>query len=242
MLSFKTKSQMAEKGAIIELRDVDVYQKDFLVLNNVDFRLERGEFAYLIGKTGSGKSSLLKVLYSDLPLQRGEGTVAGFDLAKLSTRKIPFLRRKLGIVFQDFQLLTDRNIEKNLIFVLKATGWSDRTDIDNRINEVLELVGMATKKHKMPHEISGGEQQRIAIARALLNHPELILADEPTGNLDPATSVEIMNLIKKISAENDMAVLMATHDYSLIKKFPAKTFRCENGKVIVAESETLFLD
>lgn len=231
---------MSGKEPIISLKNADVYQRDFLVLNNIDFELAKGEFAYLIGKTGSGKSSLLKVLYSDLPLQNGEGTVAGFDLAKLSTSKIPFLRRKLGIVFQDFQLLTDRDIEKNLIFVLKATGWKGRAAINNRIDEVLNMVGMATKKHKKPHEISGGEQQRIAIARALLNYPELILADEPTGNLDPATSVEIMNLIKNISVEKNMAVLMATHDYSLIKKFPAKTFRCENGKVIVTESQLLF--
>lgn len=227
---------------IIYLRNADIYQRDFLVLNEVDFQLNKGEFAYLIGKTGSGKSSLLKVLYSDLPLETGEGEVAGFNLSGLSIGKIPHLRRKLGIVFQDFQLLTDRNIEKNLSFVLKATGWSHKSEINNRIDEVLDLVNMTTKKHKMPHQLSGGEQQRIAIARALLNHPELILADEPTGNLDPATSVEIMTLIQRISKERNMAVLMATHDYSLIRKFPAKTFRCENGKVIEAESHTLFTD
>lgn len=227
---------------IILLRDVDIHQRNFLVLNNVDFDIKAGQFAYLIGKTGSGKSSLLKVLYGDLPLQKGIGEVAGFDLHNMKTSMIPHLRRKLGIVFQDFQLLTDRTIEKNLSFVLKATGWKSRSEISDRIDEVLESVNMITKKHKMPHQLSGGEQQRIAIARALLNHPELILADEPTGNLDPETSIEIMNLIKKISTERNMAVLMATHDYSIIRKFPAKTFRCENGKVIIAESQNLFID
>jgi len=227
---------------IISLRDADVYQRNFLVLNNVDFEMHRGEFAYLIGKTGSGKSSLLKILYGDLPLQAGTGEVAGIDLVNLKMSKIPHLRRKLGIVFQDFQLLTDRSIEKNLEFVLRATGWKTKSEISRRIDEVLDDVNMSTKKHKMPHQLSGGEQQRIAIARALLNHPELILADEPTGNLDPETSVEIMNLIKRLSTENNMAVLMATHDYSMIRRFPAKTFRCENGKVLVAESQSLFLN
>lgn len=227
---------------IISLRDADVYQRNFLVLNNVDFEMQAGEFAYLIGKTGSGKSSLLKILYGDLPLQNGSGQVAGIDLENLSTSKIPHLRRKLGIVFQDFQLLTDRTIEKNLEFVLRATGWKTKSEITHRIDQVLDDVNMATKKHKMPHQLSGGEQQRIAVARALLNHPQLILADEPTGNLDPETSIEIMNLIKRLSEENNMAVLMATHDYSMIRRFPAKTFRCENGKVLVAESQSLFLN
>lgn len=225
---------------IITLRDADIHQRNFLVLNGIDFHLKKGEFAYLIGKTGSGKSSLLKVLYGDLPLQKGEGVVAGYDLNHMKTSKIPGLRRKLGIVFQDFQLLTDRTIEKNLRFVLKATGWSDKKEIDARIDEVLESVNMATKKHKMPHQLSGGEQQRVAIARALLNHPELILADEPTGNLDPETSFEIMNLILQIAREREMAVLMATHDYSLIRRFPAKTFRCEGGKITSSESQMLF--
>lgn len=226
---------------IISLRNADIYQRNFLVLNDVDFEMYPGEFAYLIGKTGSGKSSLLKILYGDLPLQAGTGEVADIDLVNLNTSRIPALRRKLGIVFQDFQLLTDRTIEKNLDFVLRATGWKSKVEINDRIDEVLESVNMATKKHKMPHQLSGGEQQRIAIARALLNHPELILADEPTGNLDPETSIEIMMLIKRLSAEKNMAVLMATHDYSLIRRFPAKTFRCENGKVIVAESPNLIL-
>ena len=228
--------------SIISLQNADVYQRNFLVLNDVDFEMNAGEFAYLIGKTGSGKSSLLKILYGDLPLQNGMGNVAGMDLVNLKTSKIPHLRRKLGIVFQDFQLLTDRTIEKNLEFVLRATGWKGKTEINHRIEEVLDSVNMATKKHKMPHQLSGGEQQRIAIARALLNHPELILADEPTGNLDPETSIEIMTLIRRLSSENNMAVLMATHDYSIIRRFPAKTFRCENGKVIVAESQNLFLN
>lgn len=225
---------------IISLRDADVYQRNFLVLNNVDFEMFPGEFAYLIGKTGSGKSSLLKILYGDLPLQNGSGEVAGIDLVNLKTSKIPHLRRKLGIVFQDFQLLTDRSIEKNLEFVLRATGWKTKSEITHRIDEVLSDVNMSTKKHKMPHQLSGGEQQRIAVARALLNHPELILADEPTGNLDPETSIEIMTLIQRLSQDNNMAVLMATHDYSMIKRFPAKTFRCENGKVLIAESQSLF--
>lgn len=224
---------------IIYLRDADVYQRNFLVLNSVDFEMNSGEFAYLIGKTGSGKSSLLKILYGDLPLQKGTGTVCDISLESLKVSKIPNLRRKLGIVFQDFQLLNDRTIEKNLEFVLKATGWKTKSEINHRIDEVLDSVNMSTKKHKMPHQLSGGEQQRIAISRALLNHPELILADEPTGNLDPETSIEIMTLIRKISEERNMAVLMATHDYSLIRRFPAKTFRCENGKVIIAESQTL---
>ncbi len=226
---------------IINLRNADIYQRNFLVLNEVDFQLKNGEFAYLIGKTGTGKSSLLKVLYGDLPLQGGEGTVSDINLSKLKTTNIPDLRRKIGIVFQDFQLLPDRSIADNLKFVLKATGWKNNKEIDSRIDEVLESVNMATKKHKMPHQISGGEQQRVAIARALLNHPELILADEPTGNLDPETSVEIMNVIRNISKERGVAVLMATHDYSLIRRFPAKTFRCENGKVNEAESQTLFV-
>ncbi len=226
---------------IINLKNADIYQRNFLVLNEVDFQLKNGEFAYLIGKTGTGKSSLLKVLYGDLPLQGGQGTVSNIDLSKLKTTNIPDLRRKIGIVFQDFQLLSDRNIHDNLKFVLKATGWSNNSEINDRIHEVLESVNMATKTHKMPHQISGGEQQRVAIARALLNHPELILADEPTGNLDPETSIEIMNVIRKISKDRGVAVLMATHDYSLIRRFPAKTFRCEDGKVKEAESQTLFV-
>ncbi|MFV0305410.1 MAG: cell division ATP-binding protein FtsE [Moheibacter sp.] len=228
-------------GKVIQLERAFVYQRNYLVLSNVDFELKEGEFAYLIGKTGSGKSSLLKVLYGDLPLNEGFGKVVGVDLNGMKTGKIPILRRHLGIVFQDFQLLLDRTVEKNLAFVLKATGWSDKTKINDRIDEVLESVGMISKKKMMPFRLSGGEQQRISIARALLNHPQLILADEPTGNLDPETSVEIMNLILNLSKERNVAVLMATHDYNIIQKFPAKMFRCEDGKVSVAESQSLFL-
>ncbi len=230
---------MAEK--VIRLERAFIYQRNYLVLSNVDFELNEGEFAYLIGKTGSGKSSLLKVLYGDLPLTEGYGNVVGIDLNGMGTGKIPNLRRHLGIVFQDFQLLLDRNVEKNLSFVLKATGWKDKNLINDRIDEVLESVGMISKKKMMPFRLSGGEQQRISIARALLNHPQLILADEPTGNLDPETSVEIMNLILNLSKEKNVAVLMATHDYNIIQKFPAKTFKCEDGKVHVDTSESLFL-
>lgn len=226
---------------VIQLERAFVYQRNYLVLSNIDFELNEGEFAYLIGKTGSGKSSLLKVLYGDLPLAEGYGKIVGIELNGMKTSKIPTLRRHLGIVFQDFQLLLDRNVEKNLSFVLKATGWKDQKLINDRIDEVLESVGMISKKKMMPFRLSGGEQQRISIARALLNHPELILADEPTGNLDPETSVEIMNLILNLSKERNVAVLMATHDYNIIQKFPAKTFRCQDGKVSVAESESLFL-
>lgn len=225
---------------VIVLQNAKIIQKNFTVLSDVNLNIKKGRFCYLIGKTGSGKSSLLKVLYGDLPLRQGIGEVVGFDLSKLRTSDIPPLRRKLGIVFQDFQLLTDRTIEKNLIFVLQATGWKDKRLITDRIVEVLNSVGMKTKKHKMPHELSGGEQQRIAIARALLNHPELILADEPTGNLDPETSNEIMLLLTNISKERNCAVLMATHDYHMIQNYPAEAIRCEDGKVTVMNTAELF--
>lgn len=227
---------------VVQLERAFVYQRNYLVLSNIDFELKEGEFAYLIGKTGSGKSSLLKILYGDLPLNEGSGKVVGLDLNGMKMSKIPTLRRHLGIVFQDFQLLLDRNVEKNLAFVLKATGWRDKKMINDRIDEVLESVGMISKKKMMPFRLSGGEQQRISIARALLNHPKLILADEPTGNLDPETSTEIMNLILELSNKQNVAVLMATHDYNIIQKFPAKTFRCEDGKVGVVETESLFQD
>ncbi|MFC6269206.1 cell division ATP-binding protein FtsE [Frigoriflavimonas asaccharolytica] len=225
---------------IINLSNATIAQKNFTVLTNVDLHIQKGKFCYLIGKTGSGKSSLLKTLYGHIPLASGKGSIAGFDLATLKTSEIPSLRRKLGIVFQDFQLLSDRTVEKNLNFVLEATGWTDKTKITERINEVLESVGMKTKKHKMPHELSGGEQQRIAIARALLNHPQLILADEPTGNLDPETSNEIMGLLKRVALENNAAVVMATHDYHMIQNFPGEAIRCEDGKVSVLETTELF--
>jgi ABC superfamily ATP binding cassette transporter, ABC protein len=227
---------------IIVLKDAKIVQKNFTVLSHVNLNIKQGKFNYLIGKTGSGKSSLLKVLYGHLPLREGKGEVVGFDLTKLKISQIPNLRRKLGIIFQDFQLLTDRTVEKNLLFVLEATGWKDKEQMEDRINEVLSSVGMKTKKHKMPHELSGGEQQRVAIARALLNHPELILADEPTGNLDPETSNDIMTLLRSISMERNCAVLMATHDYHLIQNFPGQAIRCEDGGVTVLEDTNVLFE
>lgn len=217
-------------NTVITLKNVDIYQPKQLVLSNVNLKIDKGEFVFLIGQTGSGKSSLLKILYGDLHIGNGEGMVAGFDLKKLSENEVPYLRRKLGIVFQDFHLLTDRNIEKNLEFALRATGWKDKTLIYNRMLDVLEKVGLRSKIKKMPHELSGGEQQRIVIARALLNNPEIILADEPTGNLDPETSQEIVLLLKEIS-RSGTAVLMATHDYQLIKNMPSRIIRTFNGSL-----------
>ena len=227
---------------VISLRDVKIVQKNFTVLSNVNLTIKKGKFNYLIGKTGSGKSSLLKVLYGHLPLREGEGEVVGFDLTKLKVSRIPDLRRKLGIIFQDFQLLMDRTVEKNLLFVLEATGWKDRSLMEERIDDVLSSVGMKTKKHKMPHELSGGEQQRVAIARALLNHPELILADEPTGNLDPETSNDIMTLLRQVSEERNCAVLMATHDYHLIQNFLGQAIRCEDGTVSVLKDTSILFE
>jgi cell division transport system ATP-binding protein len=226
--------------SIIVLKDAKIVQKSFTVLSDVNLHIQRGHFCYLIGKTGSGKSSLLKVLYGHLPLKVGTGTVADFKLETLRAGDVPNLRRKLGIVFQDFQLLTDRNIEKNLKFVLEATGWTEKNKIDARIDEVLSSVGMKNKKHKMPHQLSGGEQQRIAIARALLNHPQLILADEPTGNLDPETSNDIMTLLMQVAKENNCAVVMATHDYHMIQNFPGEAIKCEDGKVSIMNTAELF--
>ena len=215
---------------ILQLKDVAVYQNNNLILSNINLAIGKGELVYLIGKTGSGKSSLIKLLYGDLPLTQGQGKVVGFNLKKLNEDKIPLLRRKLGVVFQDFKLLTDRSVYDNLAFVLKATGWTDKIAIKNRIKEVLTKVKMETKDFKFPQELSGGEQQRVAIARALLNNPELILADEPTGNLDPETSVEIMQVLKEINASG-RTILMATHDYALILKFPSKTLKCDGERV-----------
>ncbi len=220
---------------IIELKGCSIFQQDHLVLSDVNLKVEKGEFLYLVGRVGSGKTSLIRILNGQLPLTEGDGWVAGYNLRKLKKREIPGLRRKLGIVFQDFQLLTDRTVHDNLDFTLKATGWKDKQAIEERIKEVLEKVGLQTKGFKMPHQLSGGEQQRVVIARALLNDPDIILADEPTGNLDPETSEDIHLLLKGIS-ENGRAVVMSTHKYSLMKKYPARTIRCENGKFTEVKS------
>jgi len=218
-------------SAVIELNQVNIYQSKKLILENVNLTLNETEFAYLIGKTGSGKSSLLKILYGELPLTEGNGSVAGFDLKNLKRKEVPMLRRKIGIVFQDFQLLMDRTVIQNMIFVLGATGWKDKTLIQKRALSVLQLVGVEQKANAMPHALSGGEQQRVAIARALLNQPELLLADEPTGNLDPETSEEIMHLLIAVAQEEKSAILMATHDLNMVKKFPARVLRVGNGSV-----------
>lgn len=223
--------------SILSLRNVNIYQEKNIVLSNVNLEVKQGDFIYIIGKTGSGKSSLLKTLYADLPLSEGEGSIVDFDLATLKESDIPFLRRKIGIVFQDFKLLPDRNINENMLFVLKATGWTDKNEMQEKIDEVLEKVDMKNFSKKMPHQLSGGEQQRIAIARALLNDPELILADEPTGNLDPQTSVEVIEVLRKINA-NGKTVLMATHDYALLMKYPSKTLKCENGTIFEVVQRT----
>ena len=215
---------MTANNTVIKLKNVDIYQQKHLVLSHVNLDINQGEFIYLIGQSGTGKSSLLKIIYGDLYIASGEGMVAGFDLKKLHENDVPYLRRKLGIVFQDFHLLNDRTIEKNLEFALKATGWTERGLIENRMLDVLEKVGLRSKLRKMPHELSGGEQQRVVIARALLNNPEIILADEPTGNLDPATSEEIVLLLRDIAASGT-AVLMATHDYQLIQNMPARIIK-----------------
>lgn len=217
--------------AIIDLRRVNIYQSGNLILRDVNITVDKGEFVYLVGKTGTGKSSLLKTLYGDLELTEGEGTVAGHNLRELTWKTVPFLRRNLGVVFQDFQLLTDRNVHDNLKFVLKATGWKDDKLMNDKINDVLDKVGLRTKGFKMPFELSGGEQQRVDIARALLNSPKLILADEPTGNLDPQTSDEIMQLLFQICRDSNTTIVMATHDYMVINKFPARTIKTEDGKV-----------
>jgi cell division transport system ATP-binding protein len=215
---------------VLSLKDVTIYQENKVILSQINLEVNHGEFLYIIGKTGTGKSSFMKTLYADLPLTQGEGHIVEFDLATLEEKDIPYLRRKIGIVFQDFKLLPDRTVNNNMIFVLKATGWTDAAKMQDKIDEVLDKVGMRGFASKMPHQLSGGEQQRVAIARALLNDPELILADEPTGNLDPQTSAEVLNVLKNINALGK-TIIMATHDYALLMKFPSKTLKCEDGSI-----------
>jgi cell division transport system ATP-binding protein len=223
---------------VLSLKDAAIYQEGRTILSHVNLDVNHGEFIYIIGKTGSGKSSLMKTLYGDLPLTEGEGHVVEFDLATLKEDDIPFLRRKIGIVFQDFKLLPDRTIKDNMLFVLKATGWTDNDEMERKMDEVLDKVGMKGFANKMPHQLSGGEQQRVAIARALLNDPELILADEPTGNLDPQTSAEVLEVLRKINA-NGKTIIMATHDYALLMKFPSKTLKCEDERIFEVVQRTV---
>jgi cell division transport system ATP-binding protein len=225
-------------GQVISIQNATIFQRDKMVLKDVNLSLSENEIVYIIGKTGTGKSSFMKTLYGDLPLTEGSGNIVGYDLLNLKENDIPFLRRKIGIVFQDFQLLPDRNVNENMLFVLKATGWTDKTEMQVKIDDVLQRVGMAGLTNKMPHQLSGGEQQRVAIARALLNDPELILADEPTGNLDPQTSAEVLGVLKKIN-ENGKTVIMATHDYAVIMKFPAKTLKCEDNTIFEVVQKTV---
>jgi cell division transport system ATP-binding protein len=227
---------------IIDFKDCLIWQQDHLVMTNVNLSVRKGEFMYLVGRVGSGKTSLIKTINAQLPLKDGSGIVAGFNLSKIRNREIPFLRRKLGIVFQDFQLLTDRSVNDNLEFVLKATGWKSKGEISARIGEVLDKVGLGLKGYKMPHQLSGGEQQRVVIGRALLNDPDIILADEPTGNLDPETSEGIIRLLIEIS-KTGRAVVVATHNYTILKRFPARTVKCQDGKLIeIIDDEEIELE
>ncbi len=223
---------------VLSLKDVTIYQENKVILSQINLEVNHGEFLYIIGKTGTGKSSFMKTLYGDLPLTEGEGHIVEYDLATLQEKDIPYLRRKIGIVFQDFKLLPDRSVNDNMLFVLKATGWTDATEMQNKIDEVLDKVGMKGFANQMPHQLSGGEQQRVAIARALLNDPELILADEPTGNLDPQTSVEVLEVLKNINALGK-TIIMATHDYALLMKFPSKTLKCEDGAIFEVVQRTM---
>ena len=231
---------MPELDPIVAMEGADIINDDNLVLSNVDLNICKGEFVYLLGKVGSGKSSIIKTLIAELPLKKGEGQIAGFNLRKMKRRQIPMLRRQLGVVFQDFQLLMDRSVEDNLLFVLEATGWKKRSQMLARVGEVLDMVGLRTKGHKMPHQLSGGEQQRVAIARAFLNNPQVILADEPTGNLDEETAADIMNLFTKIHSEYQAAILMVTHNRELYKRYPGRVLICENGGVREMEQEIDF--
>ncbi len=234
-------SLVNNNGYIVELENSLIRQREHIILRDVNFKVRPGEFVYLIGRVGSGKSSLMKTLYGEIPLLEGEGFSVGYNLNKIKTKDLPWLRRRMGIVFQDFQLLSDRNVYDNLLFVLKATGWKKQQEMDHRIREVLSIVDMVHKGYKMAHQLSGGEQQRIGIARALLNTPDLILADEPTGNLDPDTSDELMKLLHKICGEG-RAVIMATHNYNLIKKFPGRTMRCQDTRLTESEPEEIDFD
>ncbi|MFZ9982767.1 MAG: cell division ATP-binding protein FtsE [Cyclobacteriaceae bacterium] len=233
-------AEMESGNPVVSVEDVTILQNEYPILHSVNFKISRGEFVFLVGRTGSGKSSLLKMLYADLPLIHGSAQVTGYNLEKIKEREIPFLRRKLGIIFQDFQLFPDRSVAENLFFVMKATGWKDKTKMKNRLAEVLMNVGLGASEKKYPHQLSGGEQQRAAIARALINEPLMLLADEPTGNLDPEVSVEILKLFKQIN-RSGTAVLMATHSYGLIKKYSSRVLKCDQGRLLDSEKDTFEL-